>query len=77
MNNYLLTGLVVSIIYFLLRFIEMRINQDNRPLKELFRDALIVFLASASGGYILEQFNFSLTDNVKEVPNVFVNDPGF
>ena len=77
MNNYLLTGLVISIIYFLIRFVEMRFNKENRPIKELFRDSLLVFIASASGGYILEQFNFSIMDTAKEIPKVFVNEPDF
>ena len=77
MNNYLLNGLVSSIIYFLIKFVEMRFYQDNRPLKELLRESLVVFIASASGGYILDQFNCSIMDNIKEIPKVFVNEPDF
>ena len=45
-----MSGLVVSIIYGLLRFIEMRfILKENKPLKDLFRDTIIVFISTVIG----------------------------
>ena len=45
MNNQILTSTIISVIYFLFRFIEMRfIIKENKPLKTLFIDALKMIL---------------------------------
>ena len=43
MNN-LLTSSVISVIYFLFKFIEMRfVLKENKPMKELIKDTFLVF----------------------------------
>lgn len=75
MSDLLMSGLVVSIIYGLLRFIEMRfILKENKPLKDLFRDTIIVFISTAVGILVLQQF---ATNIGKSVPKVFTDKPNF
>ena len=79
MNNYILTSLIISIIYFVCKFVEMRfILKENKPLKNLVMDTLLVFLSSVVTFILLEQFNLNqIIGNVKDIPNVFVNKPDF
>ena len=78
MNN-LLTSSVISVIYFLFKFIEMRfVLKENKPLKELTKDTFLVFSAVLVGLTVLEQFNLNeIVGNFKTVPTVFVSKPDF
>ena len=79
MNNQVLTASVISVIYFLCKFIEMRfVLKENKPLKYLFIDSLIVFISATITILLLEQFNINeLIGNVKSTPSAFVNNPDF
>ena len=79
MNNYILTSIVISIIYFIIKFIEMRfINKEATPIKEVFKNTIVVFLASIIGGFLLDQFKLNnIFETIKEAPNVFTTEPGF
>lgn len=70
-----MSGLVVAIMYVIFRFIEMRfILKENKPLKVLFRDTIIVYLSTVSGLFVLDQF----ASNVgKSAPKVFTDMPNF
>jgi hypothetical protein len=75
MSALLMSGFVVAIMYIILRFIEMRfILKENKPLKVLFRDTIIVYLSTVSGLFILEQFATSIG---KSAPKVFTDIPNF
>ena len=79
MSNLVMTSSIISVIYFLIKFFEMRfILKENKPLKQLVIDSLIVFIASTSSILLLEQFNLGeLIGNTKEVPGAFINKPDF
>tara|TARA_B000000477_G_C6001010_1_gene189043 strand:- start:353 stop:511 length:159 start_codon:yes stop_codon:yes gene_type:complete len=49
------------------------ILKENKPLKELFRDTLIVYLSVVSGLFISEQFN----SKINKAPKVFTDAPNF
>ena len=54
------------------------INKEAKPLKDIIKETVIVFLSSILGGFIFEQFKIPyLLESVKEIPKVFTNDPGF
>ena len=75
MSALLMSGLVVSIMYIIFRFIEMRfILKENKPLKVLFRDTIIVYLSTVSGLFVLDQF---ATNIAKSAPKVFTDIPNF
>ena len=75
MSALLVSGVVVSIMYIIFRFIEMRfILKENKSLKVLFRDTIIVYLSTVSGLFVLDQF----ANNVgKSIPKVFTDMPNF
>jgi hypothetical protein len=82
-------GTVVAIVYFLLKFIEMRFaGVDNqKPVKVLIRDSIVVCISSILAVFILNQFeNTSLGGggggsggggSGGGTPAVFVDTPGF
>ena len=75
MSALLMSGLVVAIMYVIFRFIEMRfILKENKPLKVLFRDTIIVYLSTVSGLFVLDQF---ATNVGKSAPKVFTDIPNF
>jgi hypothetical protein len=79
-------GASVAIVYFLLKFIEMRfVDADNqKPVKVLIRDSIVVCVSSILAVFILNQF-----ENIGSggggggggggsgAPAVFVDTPGF
>ena len=77
--NQILTSSVISIIYFVLKFIEMRlILKENRPFKDLFKDTVLVFIASTLCLIIFKEFNINeIIGNIKSAPSVFVSKPDF
>ena len=77
--NQVLTSSIISIIYFIFKFIEMRlILKENKPFKELFKDTVIVFISTTLALIILEQFNINeIIGNIKSAPSVFISKPDF
>lgn len=77
--NQILTSSVISVIYFVLKFIEMRlILKENKPLKDLFKDTILVFISATLCLIILDQFNLNeIIGNLKAAPSVFVSKPDF
>jgi hypothetical protein len=55
---------------------EMRfIVKENKPLKTLLRDTLIVYFSVIVGNFILEQS--APLKNFTSVPTIFTNEPDF
>lgn len=79
-NIFLLAG-VITTIYFIAKFLEMRyVEKESRPLKLLIRDALVVFISIVLGNFIIEQVNPVLSDSglsVQDAPSVFTDNPPF
>uniref|UniRef100_A0A6C0JEW6 Uncharacterized protein n=1 Tax=viral metagenome TaxID=1070528 RepID=A0A6C0JEW6_9ZZZZ len=75
-NSIFVTGVAVSCAYLLFRFIEMRfILKENKPLKVLARDTLLVYLSVILGNFVMSQVGG--LDISKSVPQVFTNNPEF
>jgi hypothetical protein len=79
-------GVVVATVYFLLKFMEMRfVEHDNqKPLKVLIRDSIVVCISAVLAVFILNQFENSGGDGGGGggsggggAPAVFVDTPGF
>ena len=84
MLNYLVTSIIISFVYLIIKFIEMRfIDEENKPLKVLIRDALFVFVSCFIGFFLLGQLkpimNYSIGGGIESVKNppVFTEDPHF
>jgi hypothetical protein len=77
MNTYTFVGaLVIAGLYLLMRFLEMRfILKENKPLKILLREAVMVYLSVLGGDFIIQQLE-PLKDIVG-APSVFTTPPDF
>lgn len=76
-SNVFISGGVVSFLYIIVKFIEMRfITHETKPIKVIVRDALVVYICYIIGYYLLSQFNESPI--VQGVPTqAFTDTPGF
>ena len=77
MNTHTFIGaLIISGVYLLFRFLEMRfVLKENKPLKNLLRDSLMVYLSVLCGNFILEQLQ--PLNNIVNIPDVFTSPPNF
>jgi hypothetical protein len=77
MEKYIIHSGIIAFIYLLMKFVEMRITKnEKKPIKELIRDTLIVYLSAMVGLYIINEF-MPERSIVKTVTNVFTDAPGF
>tara|TARA_Y100001935_G_C17273664_1_gene493417 strand:- start:937 stop:1167 length:231 start_codon:yes stop_codon:yes gene_type:complete len=76
MTNYFSTAAVIAIVFAIVKFIEMRfLVKETKPVKEVTRDVLVVYLSAVLGIFVLEQVD--ITDNAKTNTSVFVGTPEF
>lgn len=77
--NIIIPSLVMSIIYMIYKIIDMKyISKEEKSLKNITKDSLVVFLCGIFGLFILEQLNINqIIGNTKEVLSAFTNDPDF
>jgi hypothetical protein len=76
MENIFIIAIIISIIFLIFKFIEMRfIEKENKPLKFLVRDTLIVYCSVISGYFILEQLNPVIVSEI--ITPVFTDNPEF
>jgi len=76
MGKFVLAA-VIAIVYIVFLFLEMRfILKENKPLKTLFRDGLLVYLSVLLGDFLLNQLA-PLGKSVMKTPNVFTDSPDF
>ena len=77
MDNIFIVAGIVSIIFFISKFIEMRfVEKENKPLKLLIRDSLLVYFSVLSGNFILEQLNPIVSKGGEKI-QVFTDNPEF
>ena len=78
-NSIFISALVISIVYILFKFLEMRfIYKENKPVKFLIRDTLIVYVCVTVGTLILQQINPILETSILNVaPTAFTDNPNF
>jgi hypothetical protein len=76
MDNIFLIALLISFIFFITKFLEMRyIEKQPKPLKYLIRDSLLVYISVVIGYFVVEQ----LKPVVQKVVNplAFTDNPPF
>ena len=82
MDNIFIIAGVISFIFLIAKFVEMRfVDKESKPVKLLVRDALLVYFSVISGYFILEQLK-STTQNGgggigSTVTPVFTDNPAF
>jgi hypothetical protein len=80
MDNIFLIAGIVSVIFFLVKFLEMRyVDKESKPLKFLIRDTLVVYISVVTGNFIYEQVTPVIEETVKPpaVPIAFTDDAPF
>jgi hypothetical protein len=79
MDNIFLVAGIISVIFFIVKFLEMRyIDDESKPLKILVRDSLLVYVSVVSGNFILEQLNPVINEVVIPTePLAFTDNPPF
>ena len=79
-NIYIVAG-VVSLIFVIGKFVEMRfVEKESKPLKFLFRDALVVYFSVIIGNFIMVQLNPVIhggSGGAPQTPAVFMDNPEF
>lgn len=77
MDNIFIIAAIISIIFFIAKFIEMRfVEKESKPLKLLIRDSLLVYFSVLFGYFILEQIK-PVIQNGGETQLVFTDNPEF
>jgi hypothetical protein len=75
-HNNFVTALIISGIFLVFKFIEMRyLLKKDIPLKLLLRDTLLVYISSVLGLFILEQINDTVV--IKKTTSAFTDSPDF
>jgi hypothetical protein len=79
MDNIFVNAGIIALIYLIIKFAEMRlVNKEAKPLKELIRDMLIVYVSVLSGLYVIDELVVSQNSKIKyETTNVFIDPPTF
>ncbi len=81
MDNIFLAAGIISVIFFIAKFLEMQyVDKEPKPLKLLIRDSLLVYISVISGCFILDQLKPVLNDiEVSSIspPLAFTDNPPF
>ena len=79
MDNIFLVAGIISIIFFIAKFLEMQyIEKESKPLKVLIRDTLVVYVSVVFGNFILDQLSPVIKDaSIIVSPAAFTDNPPF
>jgi len=81
MENVFIIAAIISFIYLIAKFIEMRfVDKEAKPLKVLIRDTSVVYFSVLIGLFILDQIKPILNQSggsVVSTPTVFTDNPSF
>jgi len=80
MENIFLIGGIVSIIFIIFKFMEMRfIEKESKPLKYLIKETLLVYVCVILGLTILFHVQPLIIDGSNKINTlkVFTDNPGF
>ena len=80
MDNIFVIAAIMSLVFLIFKFIEMRfIEKESKPFKLLIRDSLLVYFTVLVGYFIIEQLKTVVQnggDSSKITP-VFTDNPNF
>ena len=76
MNEYLVTGCIIAIIYILSRILETRMSSEEpKPLKVIVKDTIVVYVCSILGIFVFNQLSPLATG--KAPTSAFTGKPEF
>ena len=78
MDNIFIIAIAVSVIFLIIKFIEMRfIEKENKPLKFLIRDTLVVYFSVIAAYFVINQIHPLIEGGMSSSPAVFTDNPEF
>ena len=76
MNQIIIIGIAVSVLFIIIKFIEMRVMGERLPLKTVVKDAFVAMTSSITIAYAMSKFNFFNSNTFIE-QKVFTDSPNF
>ena len=80
MENIFVVAAIISVIFFIVKFMEMRVvDKESKPLKLLVRDTLVVYVSIVAGNFVYEQVTPAIAETVAGslAPIAFTDNPPF
>jgi hypothetical protein len=79
MDNIFFVAAIMSVIFFIIKFLEMRyVDKEPKPLKFLIRDSLVVYFSVVIGNFILGQVEPAINETIApSIPMAFTDNPPF
>lgn len=79
MTNIFVLAAVISIVFLLAKFFEMRyIEKQSKPLKLLIRDSFLVYFSVIIANFVIDQINPVMKGGIStKITPVFTDNPGF
>jgi hypothetical protein len=80
MENIFVVAGIISVIFFIVKFLEMRfVEKESKPLKLLVRDTLVVYVSIVAGNFVYEQVTPAIAETVvgTSAPIAFTDNPPF
>ena len=79
MENIFLVAGIISVIFLIFKFLEMRyVDKEPKPLKFLIRDSLLVYFSVLFGIFIIDQLKTVINDSeIPSAPLAFTDNPSF
>jgi hypothetical protein len=79
MDNIFLIAAIISVIFFIGKFLEMRyVDKEPKPLKLLMRDSLLIYISVIFGLFIIDQLKPVINETiVHSAPMAFTDNPPF
>jgi len=79
MTNIFVLAAIISIVFLLAKFLEMRyIEKESKPLKLLIRDSFLVYFSVIIANFVIDQINPVIKGGTStKITPVFTDNPGF
>lgn len=79
MQDKLLVALIISVIYVIFKFMDMRfVQKDNKtPPKMVAKESVYSFISCLGGLYLVEYFGLFSDVMPKMQPSAFLDEPNF
>ena len=72
MDNIFFVAAIMSVIFFIIKFLEMRyVDKEPKPLKFLIRDSLVVYFSVVIGNFILGQVEPAIKEITTKMDDQF------
>ena len=77
MENTFTYSIIISLIYIIIKFIETKtlLKNNDKTIKHLVKDTIVVYLSSVLGLYVVQQLNPGTITTTE--PGAFTTKPEF